>query len=124
MGVGGQLHAPVALPPRNRPCTHFTGGWVGPRAGLDVPFCSGGQNSTKIIYIIFLDCRVFPHVIPVLYHSGASNYGSCLQLLSLSCANNTMIMHNGSELLSESTSTYRSSVLGITMRACDWSKRP
>jgi len=34
-GVSGQQHTPVALYPRERPGTHFTGGWVGPRAGLD-----------------------------------------------------------------------------------------
>jgi len=32
MGVGGERHAPAALPPGK---THFTGGWVSPRAGLD-----------------------------------------------------------------------------------------
>ena len=31
----GQRHAPVALYPRERPGTHCTGGWMGPRAGLD-----------------------------------------------------------------------------------------
>ena len=31
----GQLHAPAALYPRERPGTHCTGSWVGPRAGLD-----------------------------------------------------------------------------------------
>jgi hypothetical protein len=35
MGVGGQLHAPAALSSGKRPGTHCTGGWVGPRAGLD-----------------------------------------------------------------------------------------
>ena len=30
-----QLHAPATLYPRERPSTHCTGGWVGPRAGLD-----------------------------------------------------------------------------------------
>jgi hypothetical protein len=35
MRVGGQRLAPAALPPGNRPGTHCTGGWVGPRAGLD-----------------------------------------------------------------------------------------
>ena len=35
MGVGGQHHAPAALRPGERRGTHFTGGWVGPRAGLD-----------------------------------------------------------------------------------------
>jgi hypothetical protein len=35
--VTGQLHAPTALPPRERaPGTHWIGGSVGPRAGLDV----------------------------------------------------------------------------------------
>ena len=33
-GVSGQRHAPGALYPRERPGTHCTGGWVGPRAGL------------------------------------------------------------------------------------------
>ena len=32
---GGQLHAPAALYPRERPGSHFTGGWVGPSSGLD-----------------------------------------------------------------------------------------
>jgi hypothetical protein len=35
MRVGGQLHAPAALPPGKIPGTDLTGGWVGPRAGLD-----------------------------------------------------------------------------------------
>jgi hypothetical protein len=35
MRVGGQRHAPGALPPGNRPGTHCVGDWVGPRAGLD-----------------------------------------------------------------------------------------
>jgi hypothetical protein len=35
MRVGGQFHAPAALPPGKRPSTHFIGGWVGPGAGLD-----------------------------------------------------------------------------------------
>jgi hypothetical protein len=34
--VRGQRHAPAALYPRERPGTHCTGGWVGPRAGLDM----------------------------------------------------------------------------------------
>jgi hypothetical protein len=35
-GVSGQLHAPTALFPGERtPGTHCTGGWVGPRPGLD-----------------------------------------------------------------------------------------
>ena len=34
-GVGGQHYNPAALPSGKRPLTHFTVGWVGPRAGLD-----------------------------------------------------------------------------------------
>ena len=33
--VSGQQYAPAALYPQERPGTHFTGGWVGPRASLD-----------------------------------------------------------------------------------------
>jgi len=33
--VGGQQHALAALYPWERPGTHFTGGWVGPRASVD-----------------------------------------------------------------------------------------
>jgi hypothetical protein len=40
-GVGGKRHAPAALPPGQRPGTHCTGGWVGPRAGLD---CCGKMS--------------------------------------------------------------------------------
>jgi hypothetical protein len=35
MELGGQGHAPAALPPGKRPGTHLTGGWVSPRACLD-----------------------------------------------------------------------------------------
>ena len=36
-GVGGQGHAPVALPSGKtlRPCNHCIGGWVCPRVGRD-----------------------------------------------------------------------------------------
>jgi len=33
--MSGQQHALAALNPRERPGTHFTGGWVGPTAGLE-----------------------------------------------------------------------------------------
>jgi len=36
MEVGGQLHAPAALPTGERvPGTHWIRDWVGPRVGLD-----------------------------------------------------------------------------------------
>jgi len=34
-GGGGSAPSPGRLYPRERPGTHFIGGWVGPRAGLD-----------------------------------------------------------------------------------------
>jgi hypothetical protein len=34
-GVSGQQHAPATLYPREETGSPFTGGWVGPRAGLD-----------------------------------------------------------------------------------------
>jgi hypothetical protein len=46
MGVSGQRHAPAALlPPGKGPGgTHCTGGWMGPRAGLDT------EARGKILY--------------------------------------------------------------------------
>jgi hypothetical protein len=35
-GVSGQRQAPAALPHGKKPSTNFIGGWVGPRAGVDV----------------------------------------------------------------------------------------
>jgi hypothetical protein len=36
MEVSGQIHGPAALPPGSRAAdTHWMGGWVGPRVGLD-----------------------------------------------------------------------------------------
>jgi len=35
-GVGCQGHALVASPPGKNPGTHWIGGWVGPRSGLEV----------------------------------------------------------------------------------------
>jgi len=58
-GVSGQQHAPAALYPRERPGTHFTGGWVGPRAGLDgrkissPPGFDPGPSRQKLIYLSF-----------------------------------------------------------------------
>jgi hypothetical protein len=34
--VNGQFHDPFTLSPVNNPDIHSTGGWAGPRAGLDV----------------------------------------------------------------------------------------
>jgi hypothetical protein len=41
MRVGGQRHAPATLSPGKRLGTHFIGGWVGPRASMNV--CGKGR---------------------------------------------------------------------------------
>jgi len=41
-GLVVSKHAPAALHPQKRAGTHSTGGWVGPRAGLD-----GGKISSS-----------------------------------------------------------------------------
>jgi hypothetical protein len=46
MGVGGQRHAPAALPPGKTPGTHCTGGWVVHKAGLDE--CGKSQHRGSI----------------------------------------------------------------------------
>jgi hypothetical protein len=53
MSVGGQLHAPAALPPGKRPGTHCIGGWVGPRAGLTITF-----RNTLVCNVHWLHCDV------------------------------------------------------------------
>ena len=42
--MSGQQHAPAVLYSRERPGTHCTGGWLGPRAGLE----SGKSRPTRI----------------------------------------------------------------------------
>jgi hypothetical protein len=49
MRVGGQFHAPAALPLGKRPGTHCTGGWVGPKAGLD-----GCWNALYVIILYYV----------------------------------------------------------------------
>jgi hypothetical protein len=36
MEMSSQIHAPIALPSRKNPGTHWIGGWVDTRDGLDV----------------------------------------------------------------------------------------
>jgi hypothetical protein len=48
--MSGQRHAPAALPPRNGPGTHFTGGYVILTASLDVcgKPCPTGSGSLEL----------------------------------------------------------------------------
>ena len=44
-GVSGQQYGPATLYPRERPGTHFTGGWLDPIAGLD-----GRKISSPLVF--------------------------------------------------------------------------
>jgi len=46
LDVGGQRHAPAALPPGKGPGAICKGGWVGPRAGLD----GWGKSCSQLEY--------------------------------------------------------------------------
>jgi hypothetical protein len=67
MGVSGQHHAPAALYPGERNLgTHCTGGWVGPRAGLDVearrkiPCLCRGSNPGRLVLVRHYTDRAIP----------------------------------------------------------------
>jgi hypothetical protein len=63
MGVSDQRHAPAALCPGERtPGTHCTGGWVGPRAGLDT------EDRGKILCPCRRSNPDRPDVQPVVRH--------------------------------------------------------
>jgi hypothetical protein len=64
MKVGGQLHAPAALPPGKRTGTHFIGGWVGPRAGLDGCGKSRPHRDSITRIIQLVASRYTDYVIP------------------------------------------------------------
>jgi hypothetical protein len=67
MGVGGQRQALTALLPGKRPGSHFTGGWLGNRAGMD------GRGK----------CGPHRDLIPgrpAGSESGRSSIGSCSQI--------------------------------------------
>jgi len=60
--VSGQQHAPAALYSRERPNTHFTGGWLGPRAGLDRRKISSPPGfDPEIISINIVVCSLAHH---------------------------------------------------------------
>jgi hypothetical protein len=55
MGMSGLRHAPAVLYPRVKdPGTHCTGGWMGPRAGLDTEeksfrLCQGSKLYRPVV---------------------------------------------------------------------------
>ena len=79
MGVGGQRHAPAALPPRKDLGAHCTGGWVGPRAGLDgcgedkISCHTGGYlkaaEEIKMLLIPYVNANNFNNKLSCRFHS-------------------------------------------------------
>ena len=75
-GVRDQQHAPAALYARERLDTHFTGGWVGPRASLDgrkilsPPGFDPGtffRSYTLYIYCIYKHTRIHIYIYTHTY---------------------------------------------------------
>jgi len=64
MEVNGQLHAPAALAPGKAPVTQSTGGWVGPRAGLDAM-----KRKTPKVFDNFLAAKAKQGIITATRHS-------------------------------------------------------
>lgn len=64
MGVGGQHHAPAALPSGKRPITYCKRCWVGPWAGLDR---CGNHAPTRIQS---LDCAACNELLYGLHYPG------------------------------------------------------
>ena len=86
-GVSGQQHAPAALYPRERPGTHFTGGWVGPGAGLDgrkisspPGFDTGPSARSQSLYR--LSYRVHFEMSYILELTGYRRRGCCRSVVN------------------------------------------
>jgi hypothetical protein len=90
--VSGQQHAPAALYPRERPGTHFTGGWVGPRAGLDgrkissPPEFDPGPSSPVVQSLYRLSYWAHTHIsvythIPLIYNVFSNNNVYCFNII-------------------------------------------
>ena len=89
MGVSGQRHAPAVLYPRERQGTHCTGGWVGPRAGLDgrkisphwdsIPVPSGrvAHSIYRLRYRAHIKTKVKGEIHPRPAHEGTEREKIC-----------------------------------------------
>ena len=70
-GVRGQRHAPAAFYPRERTGTHFTGGWMGQRTGLDRcgksrPLPGFDPQTFQPVASCYTDCAIPAHSDEVL----------------------------------------------------------
>ena len=69
MRVGGQQHDPSTLAPGRSPNTHWTGRWVGPRAGLD----ARAERSLSPTGILALNCTAFGESPYWIHHLNSSH---------------------------------------------------
>jgi len=76
--VRGQHHALAAPYPRERPSTHFTGGWVGLRAGLDR---CGKSDKTIPLTLMCADGAVMVVITTRLLCGPIKNYPTILFFL-------------------------------------------
>ena len=83
MGVGGHRHTPAALPQVKRQFAHFTGGWMGPRAGLDE--CVKRRPHHVSIYQTPMPVvsRSADYVIPAHHHEEGKHFNQDMTLVSL-----------------------------------------
>jgi hypothetical protein len=65
MEVNGQLHAPAAILRRERaPGTHWIGGWVGSRAGLDPTYNTSRHIKNNTINVMTVTYSLLLRYIP------------------------------------------------------------
>ena len=78
--MSGQQHAPTVLYPREKAGSHFTGGWVGPRFGLD-----GRKISYINIYIyIYTHTHIYIYTHTHIYIY-IQNHTQALHVVSKGC---------------------------------------
>ena len=70
--VSGQQHAPAAIYTREGHGTHFTGGWGGPRAGLDGWKVSSPPG-------IFYTCCIFSPLLHLLLGHAVAQFAEALR---------------------------------------------
>ena len=111
----GQLHAPAALYPRERPGTHCTGGWVGPRAvwtdaenlastGIRSPDRPARSQSLYLLsyraHIVIYAFILVVHLLVIM--KIIKMHGTCIEIgnkITVSCRNNsTRGMHTHTKI--------------------------
>jgi hypothetical protein len=94
MGVGGQRHAPVALPLGKRPGTHCIAGWVGPRASVDScgksrPPPGFNPQTLQPVVSRYTDCAILAPIRPLLLQYTCT----CLKAIMLHMGKNPYFIY-------------------------------